>query len=103
MRATLLICIYVLNLVDAGATHAFIALDRGQEANPIMRWAIEQGWWCFWSTKVVLVGAALWVLWKIRRSVDIYPVCIILFSIYALLCVWHIVGAFAHIFFAGVL
>lgn len=62
----MLLSTWVLNLIDALMTLAVVMAGLAIEANPVMAAALDHGPHVFILTKITLVSAGMWVMWRFR-------------------------------------
>lgn len=88
-----LIVIYVLNIIDLIATMLLVKRFGVQiEGNPIGKWLIETN--LVWFVKVVIVGAALLLLFKFKNNKLAIVGSWITLITFSLLAVYHIFISF---------
>lgn len=84
-----LIVIYVLNIIDLIATILLVKRFGIQiEGNPIGKWLIETN--LVWFVKIVIVGAALLLLFKFKNNKLAIVGSWITLITFSLLAVYHI-------------
>ena len=84
-----LIVIYVLNIIDLIATMLLVKCFGVQiEGNPIGKWLIETN--LVWFVKIVIVGAALLLLYKFKNNKLAIVGSWITLITFSLLAVYHV-------------
>ncbi len=80
----------VLNLLDALFTLVWIQLGLAREANPLLRNLVETQPVLFVATKLALVGAASWLLWRRRHRPLAVIAIFVAFLLYYALLLYHL-------------
>lgn len=89
-----LILLWIANAVDAAGTYFFIHRGVAREANPIMLWCIERGWWVFFVAKFSLISGSSALLWNKPWRGIVKTTVLFLLAVYSLICLWHGYGAY---------
>ena len=85
-----LIVIYMLNIIDLIATMLLVKRFGIQiEGNPIGTWLIETNF--VWFVKIVIVGAALLILWKFKEDKIVSIASTVLLGVYSILALYHVI------------
>ena len=90
---TILCVVFVLNIVDATLTLAWIDLGIAVEANPIMEYALNLGRGWFLAIKIVAIGASCAILASLRNYRSAKLVALLACCLYVALIVFHLAGA----------
>ena len=88
---------YILNLLDMAFT--LHALEHGaRELNQFVNWMIGVHPWLFVFSKVVVAGAALWIMKRVSRTLPFArKVLVFITALYGLVVLWHFINLFAVI------
>lgn len=84
--------ICVFNALDALATSSFIIMGLATEANPMMELLLSVHPALFVSVKIALVSLGLTLLAKWRQRALARGAILLIFSLYALIICYHIMG-----------
>jgi hypothetical protein len=87
---SMLILLFVFNILDAFITHHFVTKYSAYELNPIMNWLISVDPILFVVVKIVAGTLGVLVLWKtIAPSVASRVGTCVLFCVYSLLMLYY--------------
>ena len=83
--------LFLLNVLDAGFTHFYIASGLATEANPLMAraWDFHPG--MFFSVKAFLVIAGIAILHEYRRVRFAHTALALSMGAYAAVVCWHLI------------
>lgn len=85
-----LILTYMLNIIDLIATMLLVKrFGLEIEGNPVGKWLIETN--LVWLVKIVIVGAALLILWKFKEDKIVSIASTVLLGIYSILALYHVI------------
>ena len=83
-----LIVIYTLNIIDLIATMLLVKrFGLEIEGNPIGKWLIETN--LVWFVKIVIVGAALFGLYRLQESKIAHTASTVILVVYSILVIYH--------------
>ena len=86
----IVVCVLVLNLLDAVFTLVWVGSGLAEEANPLLAEVVRASPVGFMLAKLGLVSFGSWVLWRQRRRPSAVVAIFAAFLVYYLLLLYHL-------------